>query len=164
MGFFTLVAAVAVGRHGRVYAFEPAPDTANELRANVTLNSLDQVEVFELAVCASVGLSSWSNGRNSLSARLGEGSMTVQTTTLDALDLLPPTLVKIDVEGAEQQVIAGMKEIIDLHRPTILCEMHMVGPVEHAATQLATWLPGYSVEPLESGWAWAPHLLATPDR
>jgi FkbM family methyltransferase len=163
VGFFTLIAAKAVGETGAVYAFEPFTATASELRENIRLNLLETVTVIEAAVCDEVGQARMNDDGDSLRGKLSEsGNTLVPTTTLDALDLRPPNFVKIDVEGAEKRAIAGMRETIERHRPTILCEMHLEGTAEDAATRLGEWLPGYSVEPLESGWCWAPHVLATP--
>ena len=39
-------------------------------------------------------------------------------------ELPPPTVVKIDVEGAELAVLEGMRETIGAHRPAIICELH----------------------------------------
>ena len=163
VGFFTLIAAKAVGNRGRVYAFEPAPETAAELRANVELNSLDYVEVIEAAVSDSVGEATLAEDGDNLRAQLSaDGEVTVSTVALDALDLRPPDFIKIDVEGAERQALEGMRQTIDRRQPTILLEMHMEGPVEKAVARFEEWLPGYSIRALESGWFWAPHLLATP--
>jgi FkbM family methyltransferase len=166
VGFFTLIAAKAVGPTGHVHAFEPEPETAAELRANVALNSLGQVQVHEVAITDSVGEAKLTNSKNKLRSRLDQrGTITVPTTMIDALDLPPPNLVKIDVEGAESRAIAGMRRTIRESQPTLLCEMHIVGTVKRASQMLEEWLPGYSVKPLEpseSDHVWAPHLLATP--
>jgi FkbM family methyltransferase len=131
VGFFTLIAAKAVGETGRVYAFEPAPDTAAELRANVELNALDYVEVIEAAVSDSNGEAAMAADGDNLRTRLSpDGGVMVSTVALDALDLRPPDFIKIDVEGAERQALEGMRETIEQHQPTILLEMHMEGPVE----------------------------------
>jgi FkbM family methyltransferase len=165
VGFFTLVGAKAVGDVGRVYAFEPDADNAAALRKNVALNSLDRVEVIEAAVSDFDGEASLVG--EGIKARLEEGGRDVRVVKLDSLDILPPDMVKIDVEQAEEQVIAGMRRLIDAHRPTILCEMHMHGPVGEAVATLAEWLPAdYSVRSLEEAeadeLAARPHVLATP--
>ena len=55
---------------------------------------------------------------------LGERRVTVSTIALDDLDEPPPTVVKIDVEGAELDVIAGMTRLLRDVRPIVVCEMH----------------------------------------
>jgi 16S rRNA C967 or C1407 C5-methylase (RsmB/RsmF family) len=49
-GIYTTAAARAVGRSGRVYAFEPAPSELKKLRANIKINRLRNVAVIESAV------------------------------------------------------------------------------------------------------------------
>ena len=57
----------------------------------------------------------------------------------------PPTVVKIDVEGAELAVLAGMRETIAAHRPAIICELHDT----HAEFVAAMGACGYRVINLE---------------
>ena len=75
----------------------------------------------------------------------------------------PPTVVKIDVEGAELAVLAGMSETIAAHRPAIICELHDT----HAAFVAAIEACGYrainleGTVPVDEAGASA-HALALP--
>jgi hypothetical protein len=59
-------------------------------------------------------------------AAQGEAAMSVECTDLDSYvrkhDLPMPDAVKIDVEGHEQEVIVGMKDLIARGHPTIFLE------------------------------------------
>lgn len=91
----------------------------------------------------------------------------VRVTSVDALldsGVLPaPTLVKIDVEGAEVDVVRGMRATLRARRPTLLCEMHgknrefaaLLSDVDYVAAPLE------GGEPLESA-RWDVHVVATP--
>ena len=54
----------------------------------------------------------------------GEGTPTTRVDDLVAVLGLRPTLVKIDVEGAELFVLEGMQRTLAEHRPTVLLELH----------------------------------------
>ena len=114
---------------GRVYAFEPCPETAARLRANVALNRLTNVVVVEKALSDREGTAQFhifpegGDAYNSLGAarREKEGLcatqvIEVQTTTLDAFasqeGLTSVDLVKLDVEGAEETVLRGGVELL----------------------------------------------------
>ena len=80
----------------------------------------------------------------------------VPTITLDLLldQFGPPTLIKIDVEGAEVQVLRGAGRVL-AHKPTIYIEIS-----DHALTECQNILhaAGYSLE-AKGG----PNWLAAPN-
>ena len=174
VGFFTVLAARLVGSGGAVVAFEPLPSTAEALRRNAALNGFAHVTVVARAVGRAAGAAKLALREESTWARLaapGETGPTVEVEMVAIDDLVgsgairPPALVKIDVEGAELEVIAGMRRTIAAHHPTILCEMH--GTNAAFAAQMAEL--GYGVTALESPLPladapWDVHALATPGR
>lgn len=82
-------------------------------------------------------------------------------TALDDLvdRLPPPTLVKIDVEGAEPDVLRGMTRTIERFSPVIVCEIHGGG---RAACEELLLRAGYAVRNIEREPGGMPHLLAMP--
>jgi FkbM family methyltransferase len=137
LGFFSLLAAHLSGlREGRVYAFEAAPDNAEAIRRNAELNLIPNLVVIAKAVAARAGRGrlqvvddqSWSKLAEYGEHPYTERVIDVELVTIDDLirggELPPPTLVKIDVEGAEIAVLEGMRETIERHRPAIICELH----------------------------------------
>lgn len=136
VGFFTTLGGRIVGPHGRVYGFEPFPTSAATARANASRNGFDHVKIIEAAVSNFQGeavfdISATSTNFHLLKAgeRYGETghAIKVPVTTIDAqiaAGLSPPNLVMIDVEGAELDVLEGMRETLLTHRPTVLCEVH----------------------------------------
>jgi len=119
VGYNTLVASKLVGSRGHVYAIEPAPSTASLLKASVKLNGCSNVIVHEAAA--------WScNGEVTLSVpksfygyasiiRESEEKLTVKAMTLDEIlqKVDSIDLVKIDVEGAEREVLIGARESLN---------------------------------------------------
>lgn len=136
LGFFSLLGARLAGPSGHVYAFEPVPENAEALAEHAALNQIGNVTVIERAVGARSGPArlqlvadrSWSK-----LAAYGEHPQTERVIEVEAVaidDLLaggrlpPPAVVKIDVEGAELEVLEGMGQAIAAHRPAIICELH----------------------------------------
>lgn len=135
IGFFSLLAARRVGEQGRVYAFEPVPENANAIARSARLNNFDTIEVFSKAVGAANGrcelmLAHHIGGAVLASAGVPpdmRGHVEVSVTTLDDViaerPLRPPSLVKIDVEGAEIDVLNGMQATLRKHRPAVVYEV-----------------------------------------
>jgi FkbM family methyltransferase len=158
-----------------VFAFEAAPDNAEAIRVNAALNRVPNIEVICAAVADGPGWGrlqlvddqSWSKlvqfGEHPFTERV----IDVECVSIDALvsdgRVPPPTVVKIDVEGAELDVLAGMRETIAIHQPAIICELHDT----HAAFVAAMDACGYRVinlegtVPMRDGGASA-HALALP--
>jgi FkbM family methyltransferase len=129
IGYFTLLASRWVGSAGWVYAFEPVRQTYMLLRRNIALNNSVNVTTFQVACAAEPGELSIVTGQDSGWAYLstdGQGGEQVAVTTVDRfvveqrLDRLD--VVKIDVEGADFEVIKGACQTIKRFRPVIWLE------------------------------------------
>ena len=137
-GYFTLIAAAAAGPSGRVIALEPDPRLSPILERNIDLNGFTQVEVRPIAagavggrlVLTGYGDTEANRGTSSIATRDGAGTareFEVECTTIDALTAQHPEVdvVKIDVEGAEDLVLEGMREGLAAKRyRAILLELH----------------------------------------
>jgi FkbM family methyltransferase len=129
IGAHTVPLAYRVGPHGRVYAYEPQRVVHQLLCANVTLNGLLNVWVHRAgmgAAAGSIGVpeSDFGNIGNFGGVSLGDGAgrEMVPVVTLDSLALDRLRLLKIDVEGMEENVLEGGLETIARLRPVIYVE------------------------------------------
>jgi FkbM family methyltransferase len=170
IGWFSLVAARAIGKRGIVHAFEPRPDTVAMLKRTIADNDLrEQVVVWELALA-----DRWENSRlysekdtdnpgysflepsNSV-LLAGFESVVVKSAVLD--ELLPdiaPNLIKIDVEGAEPRALSGSKQAIKRRKPVIVSELYPIGLRDVSGVTCAQYIAflrelGYSCYLLEDG-------------
>jgi FkbM family methyltransferase len=135
VGFFTVIAARLVGSTGHVYAFEPLPDNTTRLRRNVELNGFRQVTVLEKAVSKAAGRGELQISRLSGGSSLStvappadlQGTISIDLVSVDDLiaqsEVAAPNVVKIDVEGAELDVLLGMSRTMQTHRPVIIYEI-----------------------------------------
>jgi FkbM family methyltransferase len=134
LGFFSVLAGRLAGARGAVYAFEPVPGNAARIQKNASLNGLSNVRVVGAAVSdvsgeAELFLAEYGGGSGLASAGKPPdmiGSMRVGTITLDEHARQPgvrmPHLVKIDVEGAELDVLKGMTSLLRTQRPAVIME------------------------------------------
>lgn len=137
-GYFSLVAANRVGDTGRVISLEPHPRMAATLRTNVTANGLRTITVKQVAVADKSGTLSLTafdetsdnfgvsrvNDCTTVASRFQACSQTLDSV-LDEGAVERVDLVKIDVEGAEDLVLAGMKSGLTQGRyQAILLELH----------------------------------------
>ena len=136
VGVITQLLAKLVGKDGVVFAFEANPDNAQILRTNV--KKLRQVKVENIAVsdgsCERLflypgrGCSSaeWNIIGQDVEGNKTEPFLEISATSLDTY--FPPgsplNFVKIDVEGAEDQVLVGMQHLLREARPAVLIEFH----------------------------------------
>jgi FkbM family methyltransferase len=135
LGWYSLV----LGRNcpgSRIYAFEPIPSTVAVLEKNIRLNRLENIETIcmgmfnkedelnflfapDVSGATSLKMAGQSRGRTAIQ------SVVCKTTTLDAFCAsrnIVPSLLKIDVEGAELMVIQGGEKILE-STPIILMEL-----------------------------------------
>lgn len=135
IGYFSVLAASVVGAQGAVFAFEPEPDNYRLLQANAELNRLEHcITAVEAALSDVAGegqlfLSEDNLGdhqvyagddqRSSLPIALCNGSQYFEGR-LQRLDLL-----KVDTQGSEFQVIAGLMPLLESldQKPRIIIEL-----------------------------------------
>ena len=136
-GYFTLAAAHWVGPSGRVLAFEPEPRLFKLLRMNIEVNRLGHVSPRRLAIAErsrrvpfTAFVAGGDNWGQSHAAESGTPSDFVADAAalddlLDGAAIERVTLTKIDVEGGEAAVLAGMQRGLRAGRyPYILIECH----------------------------------------
>jgi FkbM family methyltransferase len=98
-----------VGPSGKVLAFEPNPNNLRNLRRHIAVNSIRNVEIIDAAVSSTEGHAYFGGG--DYRGRLGETAGTrVRTVKLDDFGI--PELIKMDIEGAELDALAGAKNIL----------------------------------------------------
>jgi FkbM family methyltransferase len=142
IGVYTLWAAGLVGRAGQVHAFEPVPPTMAVLREMVQRNGLGQVVPVVSAIGATVGQTGLRSyqGASGRAHAVADPSHADHFARLDTLDAYvarhrPPDLVKIDVEGAEIDVLRGAAGLLADHAPALLLEMLPSHLVRHGGGQ-----------------------------
>jgi FkbM family methyltransferase len=132
-GYYTLLLADAVGEAGHVIAVEPNPDAVALLTQSVLLNGhAGRTRIVPSALGASAGQrllyvpdNEPKNAALVDRADLPAGrTLEVSTVTLDEVALACPRidLVKIDAEGGEQEIVAGMRGLIERDKPMLVLE------------------------------------------
>jgi FkbM family methyltransferase len=135
-GYYTVLFADLVGTAGRVAAIEPNPTTARLLRQTVIVNGFDsRVEVIEKALTAADDetLVFFAPGHEPKNARVMNADyagfpemVAVTGARLDTLlaDWPRVDFMKVDVEGAEESMLAGAWATISRDRPELLLEFN----------------------------------------
>jgi FkbM family methyltransferase len=138
IGFFTMHMAAAVGPAGRVHAFEPFDANADLLERSIAENGFGDRVVFRRAAAGlASGTATLTFPRETLNSggayllRAGTAPLTgnltsqVEVVALDDAGLRRPVrLIKMDVEGAEPQVVRGARRLLREDRPIIVSEIH----------------------------------------
>ena len=121
-GCSALLLASWVGKDGKVVCFEALPDNFKILKRNIELNRLTNVILEMKAVGSERGKIKISNESNSSVVLAGKGAE-VELTCLDEYHYYHPTVLKIDVEGFEVQVLKGARRILS-KLPKLAIEIH----------------------------------------
>ena len=150
-GYYSVLFSHLVGAAGSIIAFEPEPANYRMLLANLLLNDCGNVQARQLALAEGRGgaflhLCDDNPGDHRLAATAGRARIAVETIDLDtALDGAPVDFVKIDTQGAEPRILAGMTATLSANRGRLGCLiefapglLQLAGvSLDHYAAQLA---------------------------
>ena len=163
VGYYTLIAAGLVGPQGRVYAFEPDPANHEILVKNIEVNGYTNITPIRSALSnrpgtASLHITSLDTGRHSLYRQNIplKGQVEVAVTTLDTFlgtqGWPQVDLIKMDVEGAEQDVLDGMSEILEkTPQPKLVLEFNP-SLLSKAGVGLSEFLDRFSSWGMDVQW------------
>jgi len=126
-GFYTLFFSQLVGDSGQCFAFEPCPYESRFLADHVRMNRLTNVRVIQAAVAERTGFVGISTDRGCCQNQICDDAKTalmVPCVDLDSLEVPSPDLIKIDVEGAESDVLGGASRTLREKRPVVFVALH----------------------------------------
>jgi FkbM family methyltransferase len=143
IGFFSMFASRVLGAAGRVHAFEPMETNRGRLAAGIEMNRLTNVTVHDFAMSARPGRTVLRASASSLMWTLvpergGPEGVGISCRTLDDCTAAfgPPDVIKIDVEGAEVDVLRGGLHLLSTLRRPLLVEFSDDGLVDEARSLL----------------------------
>lgn len=138
-GYFTLLAAELIGTNGKIFSFEPATDTYHILKENTEPHN--NITCIQSAVSNTIGTITFyefpnqQSEYNTIDASQYENEAwfqqaapkktVVPTTTIDTITAnknFAPHIIKIDVEGAEKEVMQGATNYFNNHSPKVIME------------------------------------------
>ena len=131
IGLYTCYAARMLKR-GKVIAIEPHPEDFNFLLLNIKLNKLRNVIALNLAAWKEdtellLYVADNSGGHTLKSTTARRRVCVVRGRRFDdvicELGISKVSLVKIDVEGAEVEVLEGLRNTLKIHRPKLIVEV-----------------------------------------
>jgi FkbM family methyltransferase len=126
IGTHTVRIGQLAGPWGRVYAFEPQRKIYRELHHNLALNGLTNVVAMRMAIGSGatrvIEMNPTTPG-NEGGTGVGAGGDAAELRSLDSFHFERVSLLKIDVETYENEVLDGAVDTIRRNRPVILIEI-----------------------------------------
>lgn len=145
MGYYTVLFGHSVGPAGHVLAVEPNPRAANLLRRSVDINGYAaRTRVAEVA-CSDTTMTKarlvvpTTEPKNAYVAVDGEvrgaNSIAIECFSLDEVcdGYERVDFIKIDAEGSEERIFAGMSAVLERHKPMVVVEVNVARYADPAA-------------------------------
>ncbi len=129
IGYYTLIFAKLVGNSGKVFSFEPESKNFKILKKNVEINGYNNVILEQKIVSNTNGISTLYISEKAGSHRIYKSdnfveSLEIKSISMDSYieknNLKKINFIKIDVEGAELNVLQGIQKILDSNKHIIL--------------------------------------------
>ena len=165
-GYFSLLMSKIIGAGGYCFTFEPLSENYDCIVKTIQANSLTNITVEQLAVSNQSNIKEFHTiPQQSAKSRfvnnipLGEANRFEKTTIVKTTRLddyfkncgIPRIdIIKIDVEGAESQVIEGAQSILNNYKPILIMEIHACGKDDLARHPIVIDLEeiGYQIDVL----------------
>jgi len=122
IGLMSIYASYRVGKTGRVFSFEANPETVNILQYNIDLNKIENITVVDKAAGNKNGTikiyNNWNvnrGGATLIKPQQESSSFDVDLIKIDSVSEyidLNISMIKIDVEGFEMDVLMGLEKIL----------------------------------------------------
>ncbi len=119
IGYYSLLTSKLVGDKGKVYAFEPSPESLLVLRRNIEINKCNNIQVVEKALTDKTGYAPYylvhNNPSNSSTIESLEYREKIEVPTITLDEFIGDTrvdVIKMDIEGGERVALNGMTEVI----------------------------------------------------
>jgi FkbM family methyltransferase len=134
-GFYTILASKMIGSKGKVIAIEPQPESFQMLNSNIKLNKLSNVKTHNCAIYSKQTKLQLYSSYSIIPERAGENTLDfieVKSNKLDNLihqigNIDEVNWIKIDVEGAELEVLKGATNVISKSKNIVLLiEVHNI--------------------------------------
>lgn len=151
-GYYTLITS-KIG--AKVYSFEPSKINLEVLQKNIIDNKCSNVTVFNKALSDKNETVKLYKGRTPGEYSLfGGGEFeTIESVKFDDLGLETPDMIKIDVEGAEKQVLLGMQNVLNTEKTVYLI-------IEDWYNRVTDWLiDNYGFELITTDRAYGNRIL-----
>ena len=162
IGAHTLTMSRLVGTAGKVYAFEPQKKLFTELVMNLDLNACVNVTAMRCAVGAEHGEVEMAPpvADNEGGTAIGAGGDSAPMMPIDALELDNLSLIKIDVENFEYQVLMGAEATIKRNLPYLIIEImgNVYEPILDRQEKIQKTFHylqalGYTLKYIEGSWS-----------
>lgn len=148
IGYTCLLFAQSLVNTGAVHAFEILPSTVEFLKKTVEVNEFNNIVVHNVGLGLSTQTVRLVAGPTAMTdiystPRENEKTESCEITSLDQYVkeniLPPPSLVKIDVEGAEIDCLRGGYKLINKYKPNMLIEFHELRLLKEGYHLLESW-------------------------
>jgi len=152
-GLYTILASKKVGITGKVFAIDPQPEVFKMLNNNIKLNKLQNVTSINSAIHSTETKLKLYSNYSVIKERAGKNnsdSIIVNCNTLDNLvfqssEIKEVNWIKIDVEGAELEVLKSAHNILSKSKDiALLIEVHNISGAENHYNQIIELLTMYN--------------------
>jgi len=139
IGYYALMEARIVKS---VVAIEAGRDNATNLQSNISINQYKNIEVFNCAIGDHNGMINFHVSKACNWNRIASGDDSIDESinmyTLDNFigEAYPVDFIRMDVEGYELNILNGMRNILEQHRPDMFIEVHRDMLKDYGGTQL----------------------------